>query len=99
MVQVTDKGLSPDPVIVHVNDIVVWAFKTYQSTDLVLIEHDTDLLKYSELASSITPRRHLSYSFKETGVFHFASPSFDTTVDENNKEASKGLDVQLTNLH
>lgn len=90
-----EDGLNPDPIIIHVNDIVIWAFPKYQANNLVLIETDSDLLKYSNLSQDIIPRRHLSYSFIEPGTYHFASPAFDDTVDPSNKDATKGLDVTL----
>lgn len=96
---VAEDGLEPDPIVVHVNDIVIWAFPKYQSSNLVLIEADSDLLKYANIAEDIKPRRHLSFSFKEPGIYHFASPAFDDTVDQTLKDATKGLDVyRLLNL-
>ena len=91
-----EEGLSHDPLVIHVNDIVIWAFPKYQSNNLVLIEADSDLLKYATLSEDIKPRRHLSFSFKEPGVYHFASPAFDDTVDQTLKDATKGLDVSLS---
>ena len=93
MINITESGLSPDPIVVHVDDIVIWAFNKPQINDLVLIDNENDLIKYAELSQNILPRRHLSYSFKEPGIYHFASPSFDLAVDSSRSEASKGLEV------
>ena len=89
----TEEGLITDPIVIHVNDIVIWAFTTPQVNDLVLIDTETDWLRYSELSKDILPRRHLSYSFKEPGVYHFTCPSFDNTVDPSNIDSFKGLEV------
>ena len=93
LVNVLETGISPDPIVVYVNDIVIWAFSNYQTNDIVLIDNETDIIKNPELSKSITQRRHLSYSFKEPGVYHFASPSFDCAIESTSMEAIKGLEV------
>jgi len=71
---------------------VIWAFSKPQTNGLVLIDNETDLIKYAELSHSVLPRRHFSYSFRAPGVYHFASPSFDSAVVSTDVNASKGLD-------
>lgn len=78
-------------MVVHVNDIVIWAFTQYQTNDVVLVDNEKNLLKYIELAKDILPRRYLSHAFSKPGMYHFASPSFDTSV-ESTMAATKGLD-------
>lgn len=86
-------GLDQDPIVIHLNDLVVWQFEDDQKCDVHLIKSQKDLFQYVELARDILPRKFLSRAFKEPGVFHFVSPSFDTTVDESNIENARGLDV------
>jgi hypothetical protein len=83
--------ISPDPLVVNINDAVVWIFPTEQQHDLVKIENQNDLLIYPSKATEIIPRRCLSRSFKESDVYHFASPSLNKTLqkDEMNEKGYK----------
>jgi hypothetical protein len=80
-------------MVIKVNDLIIWEFSNYQTSDVVQVKSETDLLKYAEKAAEILPRRFLSRAFKEPGAYHFVSPSFDVTVDRNNVERTRGLDV------
>ena len=91
---VSETGINPDPIVVHVNDIVIWAFTKYQTNDVVLVDNENNLLKYIELSKDILPRRYLSHAFGKPGMYHFASPSFDISVESSSIEAAKGLDVK-----
>lgn len=93
MVHVNEKGLEPDPIIIRANDVVIWEFPTYQHNDLVLVKSESDFVKYIEMAEPIDPRRFLSRAFKDPGLYHFITPSFDTTIDQKYLENAKGLDV------
>ena len=48
VVHVSEKGLNPDPLVVHLNDLVIWEFPTKQSNDLVRILTESDLYTYIE---------------------------------------------------
>ena len=72
--------------MVHVNDLVLWAFSQYQTSDLALVKEASDFVNYNQIAKSIIPRRHLSFSFDKKGVYHFMSPSFDSTIKNNNSK-------------
>ena len=87
IVSVSDRILDPDPVVVSVNDVVVWEFGRRQTKGLVLIESAEDARNYAEKALDILPTKFISKSFKEPGVFHFMSPSFDRALksDSGNK--------------
>jgi plastocyanin len=93
VVHVDKAGIVPDPIVVHTNDLVIWEFTEFQSYDLVRVKTEKDLFEYADSAKQIVPRRYLSRAFKEIGVYHFVSPSFDTTVDPKNIENARGIDV------
>ncbi|RNA39086.1 hypothetical protein BpHYR1_016858, partial [Brachionus plicatilis] len=80
VVQVNERNMSPDPIVVYQNDVVIWKFDFDQTSDVVLVKKEDDLVSYSKIARDIVPRRYLSYSFRNPGIYHFASPSFDMTV-------------------
>ncbi len=82
-INVVSDGIVPDPLVVNVNDAVVWIFPTEQQHDLVQIENQNDLLLYQSKATEIIPRRCLSRSFKQSDIYHFASPSLNTTLQKN----------------
>ena len=85
VISVMDKCIMPDPVIVNVNDVVVWEFSEPQNKGLVLINSNEDQQNYADKANDILPTKFLSKSFKEPGVFHFSSPSFDRALKSENK--------------
>lgn len=93
VIQVNDETLSPDPLVVNQNDVVIWKFDSDQTNDLVLIKKSEDLVSYTKIARDILPRKYLSYSFKNPGIYHFASPSFDLTVKPEYYEKVKALEV------
>lgn len=93
VVKINERGPEPDPIVINQNDVVVWKFETEQTNNVVLIKNESDLYTYSENAQDILPRRYLSHSFRESGVFHFVSPSFDVTVKPEFIEDAHGLDV------
>lgn len=80
-------------MIIKVNDMIVWEFSSYQTSDVVQIKSEEDFYKYPDVGAKILPRRFLSRAFREPGAYHFASLSFDRTVDQSNVERSRGLDV------
>ena len=84
IVSVNSTSIDPDPVIVSLNDVVVWEFERRQIKDLALITSDEDLKNYSKTAQDILPTRFISKAFNEPGVFHFMSPSFDKALKSEN---------------
>ena len=94
----SDKGLSPDPIIVHVNDVVIWSFAKPQSNGLVFIQSEHELAKYQELSQDIVPRRYLSRAFSEPGTYHFASLAFDAALHATRRDGDYALDVRTKNL-
>lgn len=93
VVHVNERGIDPDPMVIKVNDMIVWEFTGYQTSDVVQIKSQEDFYKYPELGGQILPRRFLSRAFREPGAYHFASVAFDRAVDQSNVERSRGLDV------
>jgi hypothetical protein len=93
LVHVSERGLDPDPIVVHVNDVVVWEFYEHQTSDVVTVKSAHDLIKYSTMAQDVLPRRYLSRAFKEPGAYHFVSPSFDAAVNPQAHTQARGLDV------
>ncbi len=80
IVSVNKTIINPDPVIINLNDVVVWEFEQPQNKDLVLISSDDDLKNYTEKARDLLLSRFISKAFKEPGVYHFMSPSFDRAL-------------------
>ena len=80
VVSVNETFLNPDPVVINVNDVVVWEFLRHQKKDLVLISSEEDSKNYAEKAKDLLPTKFISKSFREPGVFHFMSPSFDRAI-------------------
>ena len=94
VIHITEKGINPDPLVIHVNDVVLWCFAKSQSYDLIQIKSEEDLTNYPDLSKEIVPRRYLSKSFKEAGVFHYASLAFDATIDPTRKSVEdQAIDV------
>ena len=60
-----------------------------QNYDLVEITNQNDLLTYPMKSNQIISRKYLSRSFKESNVYHFASPSFNTVLKKDEMD-SKG---------
>lgn len=94
VVQINEKEISPDPIVVHKNDVVIWKFDSDQTNDKVLIKKEEDLVSYSKISREILPRRFLSHVFRNNGVYHFASPSFDTTIKPEFFEKVNALEVR-----
>ncbi|CAF0781764.1 unnamed protein product [Brachionus calyciflorus] len=92
VVLLNERGPQPDPIVIKQNDVVIWKFDSEQTNDVVLIKKESDLYSYSESSKEILPRKYLSHAFKESGVYHFVSPSFDMTVRAEFIEAARGLD-------
>jgi len=93
VIHVNEKGLNPDPIVISVNDIVIWEFPKQQSNDLVMIQSNQDLKNYNEKSLSLIPRRFLSKAFKDPGIYHFTSPSFDATIDPKSANNLNGINV------
>ena len=93
VIHVNDKGLNPDPIIINVNDVVIWEFTKQQCNDLVMIQSLEEIQKYANKSRDLIPRRFLSRSFKEPGIYHFTSPSFDATIDSKSLNSVNGLSV------
>ncbi len=93
VVHVNESGISPDPIVIHANDLVVWEFHQFQSRDVIRVKSEKDCYDYNQKCREILPRRFLSKSFKEVGIYHFVSPSFDLTLDPQNIEKARGIYV------
>ena len=93
MIHVSDKSITPDPIIVRVYDVVIWSFAKPQANDLVFVRSENELAKYQELSKDIVPRRYLSRAFSEPGTYHFASLSFDSTLHSTRRDSDHALDV------
>jgi hypothetical protein len=70
----------------------LWVFPTIQKHDIVEITNQNDLLTYPMKSAEIIGRRYISRSFKESNVYHFASPSFNTVLRKDEMD-SKGYKV------
>lgn len=92
VVQVNENGPSPDPIVVHSNDLVIWQFDKYQAYDLRRVKTEKDFYDYAQKSREIVPRRFLSRAFRDVGVYHFVSPSFDNTVDVAHVEKARAID-------
>jgi len=92
VINVNEKGVVPDPIVVKTNDVVLWDFPAEQHNDLVRLKEENDLYNYIERSKEIKPRRFLSRAYKEPGVYHYMSPSLDVTVGSN-KNKKTGLEV------
>ena len=95
VVHVRDEGIVADPIVVHTNDLVIWEFAKFQTQDLVRVKSEKDFFEYAKNSRVLLPRRYLSRAFKDVGVYHFVSPSFDITVDIKNAERARAVDVSL----
>ena len=93
VIHVSENGLTPDPLVVHINDVVIWEFPKKKSKELVRVKTEADLIKYVANCKDIVPRRFMSRSFKDPGVYHFVSSSLDSTVSKQQIEHANGLDV------
>ena len=82
-------------MVIHANDVVIWEFPDKQSNDLVRIITESDLYTYIEKSKEVVPRRFLSRAFREPGVYHYSSPSFDNTIDPQYLDDYKGLHVSF----
>lgn len=96
IVQINEREILPDPIVVYKNDVVVWKFDSDQTNDKVLIKNADDLVSYSKISREILPRRYLSHVFRHNGIYHFASPSFDTTIKPEFFEKVRALEVQIS---
>ena len=63
-------------------------FHEKQNDDLVAITNPNDLLEYPKKSKKVMARKCLVRKFKETGAFHFASPSFNKVLKKNDLTAN-----------
>lgn len=95
VIHVSEKGLNPDPIVINVNDVVIWEFAKPQSSDLVMIQSNEDIKSYNEKSRNLVHRRFLSKAFKDPGIYHFTSPSFDNTIDPKSANNLNGMNVSM----
>ena len=94
MIRVNEDGITPDPLVASVYDVVLWVFESVQKYDFVEITKQNDLLTCPLKSPQIIGRRYISRSFKEANVYHFASPSLNIILKKEEMD-SKGYKVEI----
>ncbi|GAB1598182.1 uncharacterized protein LOC115211041 isoform X1 [Argonauta hians] len=90
-ISVNTDVIRPDPLVIHVNDIVFWVFDHAKSYSLHQVNNLNRIIS-SEIKDEQMKRRCIAKVFEDTGIFHFNAKSLGL---EGSKPAEPALSTVI----